>query len=250
MFDDIPRPTCRSVYTSKESEALPLVNPFGDPYQNLDKPAPAPVAKKPGYDTYWHTAIMRWVVVGMIGFLTGLVAFLLDFGMSALLRSKFSVFNQVLESYLPQGTLIYPFLVLLAFNILFTLVSAIVTVIEPMSGGSGVPEIKCYLNGVKIPRVARVGTLFSKAIGVLFSVSAGFFVGQEGPMVYIGSVIGAGLPQLRSLLPCVKKFVFPYPYFRLDRLRLTPETQPVENTTLTVFTGPGTLCSNECGFVK
>eukprot|EP00731_Ephydatia_muelleri_P025173 Em0017g256a len=34
------------------------------------------------------------------------------------------------------------------------------------------------------------------------------------------------------------------------RLRLTPETQPVENTTLTVFTGPGTLCSNECGFVK
>ena len=25
------------------------------------------------------------------------------------------------------------------------------------------------------------------------------------------------LTQLRSLLPCVKKFVFPYPYFRLDR---------------------------------
>ena len=24
----------------------------------------------------------------------------------------------------------------------------------------------------------------------------GFFVGQEGPMVYIGSVIGAGLPQV------------------------------------------------------
>lgn len=48
----------------------------------------------PHLQTYWHTAIMRWVVVGMIGFLTGLVAFLLDFGMSALLRSKFSVFNQ------------------------------------------------------------------------------------------------------------------------------------------------------------
>ncbi|KAL5491616.1 hypothetical protein EMCRGX_G016934 [Ephydatia muelleri] len=259
------------IFMSKESEALPLVNPFGDPYQNLDKPAPAPVAKKPGYDsldydicynvpykrmlrkytkyTYWHTAIMRWVVVGMIGFLTGLVAFLLDFGMSALLRSKFSVFNQVLESYLPQGTLIYPFLVLLAFNILFTLVSAIVTVIEPMSGGSGVPEIKCYLNGVKIPRVARVGTLFSKAIGVLFSVSAGFFVGQEGPMVYIGSVIGAGLPQLRSLLPCVKKFVFPYPYFRLDREKRDFASSGAAAGVASAFGAPigGTLFSLEEG---
>ena len=42
-----------------------------------------------------------------------------------------------------------------------------------MAGGSGIPEIKCYLNGVKIPHVARVGTLIAKAGGVLFSVAGG-----------------------------------------------------------------------------
>ena len=44
---------------------------------------------------------------------------------------------------------------------------------EPVARGSGIPEIKCYLNGVAIPRVVRVQTLVCKAIGVLFSVAGG-----------------------------------------------------------------------------
>ena len=44
---------------------------------------------------------------------------------------------------------------------------------QPVAAGSGIPEIKCYLNGVKIPHVNRVGTLIAKAGGVLFSVAAG-----------------------------------------------------------------------------
>ena len=45
-----------------------------------------------------------------------------------------------------------------------------------MAGGSGIPEIKCYLNGVKIPRVNRISTLISKAAGVLFAVAGGMSV--------------------------------------------------------------------------
>ncbi|KAL5474896.1 hypothetical protein EMCRGX_G026921 [Ephydatia muelleri] len=256
---------------SRDNEAVPLVSPFGGPYLNLDEPTPTPVVKKNNYDsldydicynvpykrmlrgytkyTYWHTAVMRWVVVGVIGFLTGLVAFLLDLGMRNLLRLKFSVFSRVLDSTLPQGTMVYSFLVLLAFNVGFALLSAIVTAIEPISGGSGVPEIKCYLNGVKVPRVARIGGLVSKAVGVLLSVSAGFFVGQEGPMVYIGSVIGAGLPQLRSLLPCVKKFSIPYPYFRQDREKRDFVSSGAAAGVASAFGAPigGTLFSLEEG---
>ena len=42
-----------------------------------------------------------------------------------------------------------------------------------MAAGSGIPEIKCFLNGVKVPHVTRLFTLLAKAIGVLFSVAGG-----------------------------------------------------------------------------
>ncbi|KAH3792983.1 hypothetical protein DPMN_146485 [Dreissena polymorpha] len=47
----------------------------------------------------------------------------------------------------------------------------------------------CYLNGINITR----------AVGVLFSVSGGLFVGKEGLMVHSGAIIGAGIP----LVNCV-----------------------------------------------
>ena len=45
--------------------------------------------------------------------------------------------------------------------------------IQPVAAGSGIPEIKCYLNGIKVPNVGRLRTLVAKAIGVLFSVAGG-----------------------------------------------------------------------------
>ena len=44
---------------------------------------------------------------------------------------------------------------------------------QPVAAGSGIPEIKCYLNGIKVPHVTRLTTLVSKAVGVLFSVAGG-----------------------------------------------------------------------------
>lgn len=44
---------------------------------------------------------------------------------------------------------------------------------QPVAAGSGIPEIKCYLNGVKVPGVVRLRTLLCKVFGVLFSVAGG-----------------------------------------------------------------------------
>ena len=44
---------------------------------------------------------------------------------------------------------------------------------QPFAAGSGIPEVKCYLNGVKMPNITRFKTLLVKAIGVLFSVAGG-----------------------------------------------------------------------------
>lgn len=46
-------------------------------------------------------------------------------------------------------------------------------VIQPVAAGSGIPEIKSYLNGVKIPGIVRLRTFLCKAAGVLFSVAGG-----------------------------------------------------------------------------
>lgn len=48
-----------------------------------------------------------------------------------------------------------------------------VSFLQPVAAGSGIPEIKCYLNGVKVPGVVRLRTVMCKATGVLFSVAGG-----------------------------------------------------------------------------
>jgi chloride channel 7 len=63
--------------------------------------------------------------------------------------------------------------------------------IEPMSGGSGIPEVKIYLNGIDIPRINNIKTGLCKIFGVVGSVSGGLPVGKEGPMVHSGSVVSA-----------------------------------------------------------
>lgn len=63
--------------------------------------------------------------------------------------------------------------------------SCLVAYVEPVAGGSGVPLVKCYLNGVKVPRVVRIKTLFVKVIGVITSVVGSLAGGKEGPMIHV-----------------------------------------------------------------
>lgn len=70
--------------------------------------------------------------------------------------------------------------------------------VEPRAKGSGIPEIKTYLNGVSVHRVIAERTLAAKMVGVIFSVAGGLVCGKEGPMVHIGAVVGGVLAQGRS----------------------------------------------------
>lgn len=72
-----------------------------------------------------------------------------------------------------------PYLLWVASNIVPILVgSALVVFVEPVAAGSGIPQVKCYLNGVKIPRLVRIKTLFVKVVGVISSVVGGLAVGK------------------------------------------------------------------------
>ncbi|KAI2661260.1 Chloride transport protein 6 [Labeo rohita] len=157
---------------------------------------------------------IKWILVFAIGVSTGLTGLFVDFFVRLFTQLKFKLVGQSVEECSENGCLALSLLELLALNMVFIFVSSVLVLIEPVAAGSGIPEIKSYLNGVKIPGIVRLRTYICKVTGVLFAVAGGLFVGKEGPMIHSGAIIGAGLPQSITF----KKIRFHFPYFRSDSL--------------------------------
>uniref|UniRef100_A0A8K9USW0 Chloride channel protein n=1 Tax=Oncorhynchus mykiss TaxID=8022 RepID=A0A8K9USW0_ONCMY len=138
--------------------------------------------------------ISRWVICGLIGFLTGLIACCIDIAVENLAGVKYYVVKQNIEKFTEVGGLSISLILWAVLNSAFVMVGAvIVAFFEPGAAGSGIPQIKCYLNGVKIPRVVRL---------------------KEGPMIHSGAVVAAGVSQGRST--SLKKDFKIFEYFRRD----------------------------------
>lgn len=110
-----------------------------------------------------------------------------------------------------------PFLAFLFYQTVFAIAASLFVYIEPVSGGSGIPEVKCFLNGIDLPRIVRIKTLICKVVGVTFSVAAGLPVGKEGPMVHSGSVVAASISQGRTKFWGVDTSFSKFADFRNDR---------------------------------
>lgn len=106
---------------------------------------------------------------------------------------------------------------LFSCNLLFGFLAWLTVYFEPLSAGSGIPEVKCFLNGLNIPRLVRFKTLVCKAVGIIFSCSSGLPLGKEGPMVHIGSIIASGVSQGKTDLFGFDTSFSKYQDFRNDR---------------------------------
>uniref|UniRef100_A0A3Q3CFS2 Chloride channel protein n=1 Tax=Haplochromis burtoni TaxID=8153 RepID=A0A3Q3CFS2_HAPBU len=159
--------------------------------------------------------ISRWVICGLIGILTGLIACFIDIMVEKLAGYKYQVIKENIEKFTEVGGLSISLILWAVLNCAFVLVGGVmVAFFEPIAAGSGIPQIKCYLNGVKIPRVVRLKTLVVKVIGVICSVAGGLAVGKEGPMIHSGAVVAAGVSQGRST--SLKRDFKMFEYFRRD----------------------------------
>ncbi|XP_059413986.1 H(+)/Cl(-) exchange transporter 7-like isoform X2 [Carassius carassius] len=159
--------------------------------------------------------IRRWVICGLIGFLTGLIACMIDIAVEKLAGYKYLAVKENIEKYTELGGLSISLILWAVLNSAFVMVGALaVAFLEPTAAGSGIPQIKCFLNGVKIPRVVRLKTLVIKVFGVICSVAGGLAVGKEGPMIHSGAVVAAGVSQGRST--SLKKDFKIFEYFRRD----------------------------------
>ena len=77
---------------------------------------------------------------------------------------------------IPKPLSVHPHTLFMYLALYYNIYYSLWSCPQPVAAGSGIPEIKCYLNGIKVPHVTRLTTLISKALGVLFSVSGGTFI--------------------------------------------------------------------------
>ncbi|XP_031570565.1 H(+)/Cl(-) exchange transporter 7-like [Actinia tenebrosa] len=162
-----------------------------------------------------RTNINRWVVMFIIAVITALIACAIDICISLLSGWKYKNIKNYIEKCTSEHCIAAPYALWVAIDVMFVFIAAmLVTYLEPVAAGSGIPQIKCYLNGVKVPHVVRFKTLLTKVVGVIFSVSGGLACGKEGPMIHSGAVIAAGVSQGRSTT--FNKDLKIFEYFRTD----------------------------------
>ncbi|KAL5701852.1 hypothetical protein ACHQM5_027145 [Ranunculus cassubicifolius] len=134
---------------------------------------------------------VKWFFALLIGIGTGLAAVFINIAVENFAGWKFAAtFSIIQRSYL-AGFIVYISINLaLAFSSVF-----IVTQFAPAAAGSGIPEIKGYLNGVDTHGILLFRTLIGKIFGSIGSVGGGLALGKEGPLVHTGACIASLLGQ-------------------------------------------------------
>ncbi|KAJ3675314.1 hypothetical protein LUZ60_004356 [Juncus effusus] len=136
--------------------------------------------------------LMKWTLVLLIGLITGFVGFF-----NNLAVENIAGFKLLLTSNLVlHNRYILAFFTFAGINVILAgLAAALCAYIAPAAAGSGIPEVKAYLNGVDAYSILAPSTLFVKIFGSILGVSAGFMLGKEGPMVHTGACIANLLGQ-------------------------------------------------------
>jgi chloride channel 7 len=155
---------------------------------------------KEGMRDYIRINFQRWTATVLVAFLAGLAAVLVHFFVDLIYLVKFGVVTYILSfDNLGALSLFGAFLFYCLYNtMLITSSSAFITYLVPAGIGSGIPDVKGFLNGNHLRGAFNVKTLFAKFTGVIASVSSGIPTGPEGPMIHMGAIIGAGVSQGRS----------------------------------------------------
>ncbi|KAJ3156574.1 hypothetical protein HDU89_004356 [Geranomyces variabilis] len=85
----------------------------------------------------------------------------------------------------------------IVFGTAFALGSAVlVREYAPYAAGSGIPEVKTILGGFVIRKFLGGWTLLIKCIGLCLSVASGLSLGKEGPLVHVACCVGNILPRI------------------------------------------------------
>ena len=76
--------------------------------------------------------------------------------------------------------------------------SLLVVYLSPGAQGSGLPEMRAYLNGIKMDDALSFKAFVAKVLGNIFATSSGLLVGKEGPLLQIGCIVASLMTQGRQ----------------------------------------------------
>ena len=99
-----------------------------------------------------------------------------------------------------SGGLMQAYLIFLSSSVVLVLIAALLIAWAPAAAGSGLPQLKAFLNGCHAPQILLPSTLIAKAIGTTLVVTSGLPIGREGPMVAIGAALAACISSIRCPL--------------------------------------------------
>jgi H+/Cl- antiporter ClcA len=151
-------------------------------------------------------ALRRWMLIALIGVTVGLVGVLVSYLSRYLSSWRNGTFLHLFalehEKKLKEGTALG---VLLGISCSYVLLASwMVAYVEPAGAGSGIPEVKCLLNGIELPRMMALRTLIVKVLGMTLSTTSGLAVGREGPMVHAGAMVAANVARGFTLCGCAR----------------------------------------------
>lgn len=169
-------------------------------FETVDFRLPASRANLQSYFPHSsRDSLVRARLAGALGIAIGLVCALVGFGVDQLTRGLtlglYTAVGKLLQSDRFWSGVVTFVVICMAF---VAVAACMVVYIAPLGAGSGIPELKSYLNGVKIPGFLSMGTLFVKAVGICFSLASGLICGKQGPMIHAGAIIGASMSQFAS----------------------------------------------------
>ncbi|KAJ0918255.1 putative CBS domain, chloride channel, voltage gated, chloride channel, core [Helianthus annuus] len=149
---------------------------------------------------------MKWILCFVIGIVVSLIGFFNNLAIENIAGVKFVITSNMMFANRYWAA----FFIFAAANLGLTLFAVLITtLIAPETTGSGIPEVKAYLNGVDAPAIFSFRTLLIKIVGTIAAVSSSLNVGKAGPMVHTGACIAALTCQGGS-----KKYGLTWKWFR------------------------------------
>jgi len=190
-----------AVMKMKSYEALDFASHFSDMHSLTE-------LRRTSSERRW-LYFWNWATYVGVGVSVGVVAWCIKSTAAALTALKVSTAQRLVG----EGQIGAAFATWLLLSVAFGGVAAVLTIyVESAAAGSGIPEVKAFLNGTKIPRFLTPTAGLVKVVGIVFSVSSGLIIGMEGPLIHIGAVTG----NLLATLPRAPKA---WIRFRSDRYK-------------------------------